>query len=61
MKTVEKTSNGITIKVTENDEYGWDVSINGYGTPLMGSYTDKNKMMDDLLPYIALMGVEFDI
>lgn len=55
MVTVEKTSNGVTVKVTKNDEYGWDVNIDDNGVPFEGAYTDGDKMFEDILPYIEKM------
>lgn len=54
MKTIKQTSNGISIEVTKNDEYGYDVSIKGIEKPLMGAYTDRMKMIGDIYPYIML-------
>lgn len=43
----------LVIRITKNDEYGWDVDIHQFPNPsLTGSYTDFSKLVDDIKPFI---------
>ena len=43
----------LLIDIVKNDEYGWDVDVKEFPTiALTGSYTDFQKLVSDITPFI---------
>ena len=51
-----ESRNGVVrLDVWANDEYGYDVDLKSFPNPsLTGSYTDLNKLIEDIQPYMLL-------
>lgn len=49
-----KSENGcLLIDIVKNDEYGWDADVKEFpSVALTGSYTDFQKLVDDIKPFI---------
>lgn len=49
----------MTIDISKNDEYGWDVEIHQFPMgSLAGSYNDIQKMIEDIRPFTYRLSEE---